>query len=235
MTRHRRYGRRDAGLRRSTSPAMVAEPPGRGRSDTWFLLAWLGLEVAGYVVLTPFPAASVRDARHIRSMLTIMFRPARNARLHVTASRQRLVNGIIAMRNGPRRGLPSQSTGWEHGPTSAARRTPRRSCGPTAAAACGTPGSRAFRYYAERCGMVSAVPQYDPRPSYIRVAADVAAAARRLAGGDGRERRYVPVRPRRGAAGGGGPRRALTTRCHCGRCRASTAGGRHWSTTRGRG
>jgi hypothetical protein len=142
---------------------LAAEPAGPGRSDTRFLLAWLGIEAAGYLVLTPFPA--VRRVLGVFVVLTIIFGRLAT-RTCVTPSRRRLVNGVVAF--GIVLGLAYLAIDW------LGARAYRRGAEEAAAFVQVNGGGRVFyvgrwgfRYYAERVGMVPVVPRYDAPPSYV--------------------------------------------------------------------
>jgi hypothetical protein len=144
---------------------LLAEPPGRGRSDTWFLLAWLAMEVAGYVALTPFPA--LRRVLGVFVVLTIVFGRLA-ARTCVTADRRQLVNGIIGF--GMVLGVAFLGIDW------LGARAYRRGAEDAAVLVQASGGGRVwytgrwgFRYYAERRGMLRAVPQYNPWPCYVEL------------------------------------------------------------------
>jgi hypothetical protein len=143
------------------------EPAGPGRADTRFLLAWLALEVVGYLVLTPFPATR----RVLGEFVVLTFAFGRlAARTCLTPPRRRLVHfgvgfGIVL-------GLAYLAVDW------LGARAHQRGAEEAAAFARANGGGRVwyaghwgFQYYAEDCGMTPLVPWYRHRPRYLALPA----------------------------------------------------------------
>jgi hypothetical protein len=142
---------------------LTTEPAGPGLRDTYFLLAWLAVEAAGYLMLTPFPA--VRRVLGAFVVITIIFGRLAT-RTCITPERRRLVNGIFAF--GMILSLAYLGIDW------LGARAYQRAAEDAAAFIRDNGGGRVwyigrwgFRYYAERSGMTPLVPRYDPPASYI--------------------------------------------------------------------
>jgi hypothetical protein len=134
---------------------LMAEPAGRGRSDTLLLLTWLAVEAAGYLVLTPFAAA--RRVLGAFVVVTLVFGRLAS-RTCVTPERRCLVGGIIAC--GIVLGFAYFAIDWlgasayQKGAEDAAAFIRAEGGGRAWYAGCW-----GFRYYAERCGLLSIVPR----------------------------------------------------------------------------
>jgi hypothetical protein len=150
----------------------LSSPARPGRSETLFLLLWLGLEVLGYFALSPFPA--VRRVLGIVVVLTLLAGRLA-ARTCATPSRRRAVWAIAA--GGALLGLAFQGLDW--------REAQARQAGAEAAAAWVRDhgggrvwyiGHWGFQDAAERCGMLPVVMHYTPgdgdlnwpEPSHLR-------------------------------------------------------------------
>jgi hypothetical protein len=138
--------------RESQAPDRQRAGPGRVEG---FLCLWLGLEVAGYFVLTPFPAARrVLGLLVVAALLTGRL-AARTCRL---APRRRLVWGVTGF--GVLLGLAfhgvdlREAVAEQRGAERAARRALRQAGGRTAWYA----GTWGLKFYAERAGLRAVVP-----------------------------------------------------------------------------
>jgi hypothetical protein len=145
---------------------LSAENAGRGRSNTAFLLTWLGVEAAGYLLLTPFPA--VRRVLGVYVVLTVVFGRLAS-RTCTTPGRRLLVRGIVGF--GAILGLSFLGIDW------LGARAYQRGAEEAAALVRDHGGGRVwysgrwgFRYYAERSAMLPVVPRYDAdRPGYLKL------------------------------------------------------------------
>jgi hypothetical protein len=144
---------------------LTAEPAGPGRSDTQFLLAWLGMEAVGYLVLTPFPA--VRRVLGVFVVLTIVFGRLAS-RTCATPERRRLIRCVVAI--GMILGLVFAAVGW------LGARAYQRGAEESDAFVRSHGGGRVwyighwgFQYYAERCGMLPVVPRYNAAPHSVEL------------------------------------------------------------------
>ncbi len=140
------------------------EPDGPARAGTRFLLAWLVMEVAGYLVLTPFPA--VRRVLGVYVVLTLIFGRLA-ARTCVTPGRRRLVHAAVGF--GVVLSLAYLGVDWvgarahQRGAEAAAEFIRANGGGGRVWFA----GHWGFQYYAERCGMTALVPWYRGRERYV--------------------------------------------------------------------
>ncbi len=135
------------------------------RADTRFLLAWLGLELAGYLALSPFPAA--RRVFGALIVVTILFGRLAS-RSCATAARRRLLNGVVCF--SVVLGLAYWGIDW------LGARAYERGAEESAAFVRANGGGRAwytgrwaFRYYAERRGLWPVVPRYQAPSSYVKL------------------------------------------------------------------
>jgi hypothetical protein len=148
------------GLRLGLPPAARFARAWRGRMyrDRWFLVLWLGLELAGYFTLTPFPA--VRRVLGIVVVATLLAGrlASRTCR---SRARARLVYGLAAF--SAVLGLGFAALDWWEG---RAEKTLAESAAAAARARGGGTvwfvGHWGFQYYAEHCGMRPVVPAYGP-------------------------------------------------------------------------
>jgi hypothetical protein len=130
----------------------------RGRRQVAFLVCWLGLEVAGYLLLTPFPA--VRRVLGLAVVLAVIVArlAARTCR---TAERRRVLR-VLAV-GGVTLGLAFYGLDWQ------GARVQQEAAESAAAWVRDHGGGRAwyvghwgFQFYAERAGLRPVVTQYDP-------------------------------------------------------------------------
>jgi hypothetical protein len=136
----------------------LATETGADRSDNRFLLAWLAIEVAGYIVLSPFPA--VRRVLGTFVVLTVILGRVA-ARSGVTADRRRLLNGAVSF--SVVLAFAFLGIDWlgarafQIGAKEARASIPNNGAGRVWYS-----GRWGFRYYAERCGMLPLIPRYEP-------------------------------------------------------------------------
>ena len=126
--------------------------------DRWFLLLWLGVEVAGFFTLTPFPAV-----RRILGVVVVATLIAGRlaSRTCRSRARVRVVYGLAAF--SAVLGLSFAALDWWEG--WAEKMLAERAAAEARARGGGTVwfvGHWGFQYYAERCGMRPVVPAYVP-------------------------------------------------------------------------
>jgi hypothetical protein len=135
------------------SPGIVAQKPCVERRLNWFLLAWLGLELAGYFAMTPFPAA--RRVLGLVVVSTLLF--GREAARSCSERTRRVLGGITL--SGMALGFGYYALDLDEALTQKqAVEAIVRQVHPEAGGSIWYVGHWGFQYYAERAGMKPVIP-----------------------------------------------------------------------------
>jgi 4-amino-4-deoxy-L-arabinose transferase-like glycosyltransferase len=148
-----------------TKAAVVEPEERRQQLDTWFVIWWLGIEVAGYFALSPFPA--VRRVLGIVAAATVLI--GRKAIPLAESPRERRFINAVAM-GGVALGLLFYTVDYRSADAEVAsvRETLRRIGPRSAGATVWFTAYRAVQFYAERAGMKRIIPAGAPRPSVLQ-------------------------------------------------------------------